>query len=580
MRDGFLAPRRFSERAFSLTIFAVAALFSVGYVLWVGRGQTLILDEWSYLIESRGWSASTLLTPHNGHLILFPLLVLKAMYATFGISSHLPYQLLAVMLNVAVATFVYTFARRRVGALTALAPGVLILFYGAGWDAFVTAYQLPNLIGLSAGLGALIAIDRRDLRSDLLACLLLAVSLASFTIGVAFTAGLVVALLLRGRRQAINRAWVVLAPGVLYLAWFVWARKFHETDITAYNVGALLSGIADQVSAVLSGITGLFTTPGTTELSTMISARTVWGPVLVAAVLAVAIVRFRRKPPTAIFWVVATVLIVYLALVALNLGPGRAPGEGRYVYLGSVLTLVVLAELANGVTVNRVWGVVLIGTLGLSLLANGAALGAGGRLVRLEASTNRAELGALEIARNRVAGVFFVEPLGQEIMSNPDMLFDAKTYFEVSKSFGTPAYSEGQIEGSIEQAREAADLLFARALPISVFPIAHLSHPGEGIVRAESIATGSAGNRGRCLRVTPVSRRQAQLSIAVPPGGIAYRAPRDQQPEIKLRRFAEAFAVVPPLIAGTAEIRVPTDGSRKPWEAEILTPVALKICPR
>ena len=161
MRRTYLSLARADPRLLGMVAFAAAALASVAYVLWLGRGQTLILDEWSYLMHAREWSPRTLLEPHNGHLIVFPILVLKLMYGVFGISSHLPYQLLAVLLNVLIAALLYVFARRSVGPLVALLPAVLMLFYGAGWDAFVTGYQLPNLFSIAAGLMALLFVRRR-----------------------------------------------------------------------------------------------------------------------------------------------------------------------------------------------------------------------------------------------------------------------------------------------------------------------------------------------------------------------------------------------------------------------------------
>jgi hypothetical protein len=556
--------------------FAVAALASIAYVLWIGRGQTLILDEWSYLMHAREWSPSALLEPHNGHLIVFPTLVLKLMYATFGISSHLPYQLLAVLLNVLIAALLYVFARRSVGPLPALLPAVLILFYGAGWDAFVTGYQLPNLFSIAAGLLALLLVRRGDLRGDILACLALLVSLASVSVGIAFAAGIAVALLLRGRSAAIRRAWVLLVPAIPYAAWFIWASRFHQSEVTAHDVGSLLSGMFDQLAAVFSGITGLAAAPGTASLSAPIGDRPDWGPTLVALALVGVALALRHRRPSRSFWVALTVLLVYLATVALALGENRAPNVSRYVYMGSVLTLLVLVEAVSGMRPSRAWAIGLATALFFSLLANGALIGAGGRVVRLESATNRAQLGALEIARDDVSDDLVVESAEQTTLSNPDMLFDAGTYFDVVKAFGSPAYTEGGIEGAPEQAREAADQLLARALPISV-------RPGFHHVRSTPIAVveGSGYRRlsGGCLEIVPGAASPARVVVDVPSGGLSYRVAAAERPELKLRRFGEGFAVVPDLPSGPARAEIPTDRSSRPWEAELVTTSRLELCP-
>lgn len=566
---------RADPRLLGTVAFAAASLACVSYVLWLGRGETLILDEWSYLLHGRGWSPGELLEPHNGHLIVFPTLVLKLMYATVGIESHLPYQLLAVLLNVLIAALLYGFARRSVGPLFGLVPAILVLFCGAGWDAFVTGYQLPNLFAMAAGLFALELVRREDLRGDALACVALSLSLASFSVGVAFTAGIAVALLLRGRNAGLRRAWVVLVPGLLYAAWFAWAARFGGAEVTAHNVGAVLSGMLDQLAAVFSGMTGLAADPGGTDLATAAADRPDWGPLLVAlAALGVAI-SLRRRRPTPAFAVALTTLVVYLATIALALGANRVPDASRYVYLGTVLTLLVLVEAVSGMKPSRDWAVGLAIALGFSLLANGLIMGEGGKVVRLESATNRAQLGALEIARNRVPKDFVVESGEETTASNPDMLFDAGAYFDVTRSYGSPAYTGGEIESAPEQAREAADLLLARALPVS-------ARRGFRPAPAAPIAVveGEFARRsGGCVLVAPGPASPGQVVIESPPGGFGYRLAGAERPELRLRRFAEGFAVAPELPPGSAQVAIPTDRSRRPWEAEVVTASKLELCP-
>jgi len=206
-----------------ILLLGLAIVASTLLVLRVGRGQTLVVDQWAFLNVYRSWSPGVLLTPHNGHLTVFPLIVQKAMYESFGIGSHLPYQLLNSVLSGTVATLLFLLIRSRVGDLLALAAAVLMLFYGAGADPLVATSQIVNLIGLAAGLGMLLSLRRDDLRGDMGACLLLAISLASFSVGIAFAAGAVVAILLRESRRGLDRLWVVALPVAAYAAWFLWA---------------------------------------------------------------------------------------------------------------------------------------------------------------------------------------------------------------------------------------------------------------------------------------------------------------------------------------------------------------------
>ena len=578
MRRTYLSLVRADPRLLGTIAFAAAALASIAYVLWLGRGETFIVDEWSYLLQGRQSSLTALLEPHNGHLIFFPLLVLKLMYGVFGISSHLSYQLLAVLLNVLIAALLYVFARRSVGPLAALFPAVLMLFYGAGWDAFVTGYQIPNLISIALGLMALLFVRREDLRGDVLACLALLLALASFSIGIAFAAGIAVALLLRGREAAIRRAWVFLAPAALYAVWFIWARHFHETQVTTYDIGALGSGVFDQLAAIFTGIAGLMVAPGSSNLSAPAGSLPSWGPVLVVLAMVGVVLALRRRQPSRSFWVALTTLCVYLVTIALALevSASRVPDASRYVYMGTVLTLLVLIEAASGMRATRAWAIGLTVALFFSLLANGALMGVGGRVVRLESATNRAQLAALEVARDDVSSELPVEAGGVTTLSNPDMLFDAGTYFEVTKSYGSPAYSEAGLEGAPEQAREAADQLLARALPITV-------RPGFQPVLGTPLAVieGSEYQRrpGGCVKIVPSAGSPARVVVGVPSGGFTYAVARTQQPELKLRRFAEGFAVVPELPAGPARVAIPRDRSDRPWQAELVTASRLDLCP-
>ena len=62
-------------------------------------------------------------------------------------------------------------------------------------------------------------------------------------------------------------------------------------------------------------------------------------------------------------------------------------------------------------------------------------------------------------------------------------------------------------------------------------------------------------------------------------GGLSYRAAAAEQPELKLRRFGEGFAVVPELPAGSAQVAIPADRSDRPWQAELVTGSRLELCP-
>src|SRR5437764_284108 len=54
------------------------------------RGLSFFQDDWDFILRRRGFSAHVLLTPHNSHLMLVPILVYKALLAVFGAGSYAP----------------------------------------------------------------------------------------------------------------------------------------------------------------------------------------------------------------------------------------------------------------------------------------------------------------------------------------------------------------------------------------------------------------------------------------------------------------------------------------------------------
>ncbi|HEX5376667.1 MAG TPA: hypothetical protein VFW48_10980, partial [Solirubrobacterales bacterium] len=263
---------RVGEARVAYAVLAIAFAAAAVLILVWGRGQTFINDEWSYLVNYRSWSFESLVTPQNGHLLLVPLLVYKSLFATVGADSHVPYQVTTIVLHFTVATLFFSLVRTRLPLAVATGLTVLVIFFGAGWDTIMGAYEIPNLTGMAAGLGMLLALERRSRGGDIAACVLLAVSLASFSVGIAFALGALFAIWLGGRAEW-RRAWVVLAPAALYAIWFLWARKFGQSQVTAEAVSSLFSGAAAQLAAICAAVTGLFRVPGSAGLPELIQIR-------------------------------------------------------------------------------------------------------------------------------------------------------------------------------------------------------------------------------------------------------------------------------------------------------------------
>ncbi len=50
-------------------------------LLYAGRHLTFFYDEWSFILQRRGGGVDTYLNPHNGHLVLFSVIIYKLLFA-------------------------------------------------------------------------------------------------------------------------------------------------------------------------------------------------------------------------------------------------------------------------------------------------------------------------------------------------------------------------------------------------------------------------------------------------------------------------------------------------------------------
>ncbi len=572
--------RRVGEARVAYTVLGLTYAFAALLILVWGKGQTFINDEWNYLVVFRGWNLETLLHPQNGHLVAFPLILYKAMFGTVGASSHLPYQAMTVVLHLLVATLFFFLVRTRVALAVAVALTVLIAFFGAGWDTVMGAYEFPNLLGMAAGLGMLLALGKRTRAGDILACALLTISLGSFSVGIAFALGALLAMLLGGRTEW-RRVWIVLIPGVLYVAWFLWARQFGQTEVTLASVSSMFSGIADQMAAICASVTGLFRVPGSIGLPTVLELRQDWGYPLALVLGALIALHIRRAPRSIHFWTLIGTLVFYLALVAVGLDPARTPEASRYVYMGSILTLLVIAELAAEIRWSTTIGVVAVVVFGLALMANASNLRAGGRLFQAEGETNRAALAALELDRNQVDHGLPVESVESTTHSHPDMLFPIWAYFEMTEADGSPAYDLGELLATGQQAREAADQELVNSLEIEAEPVARPKPDSNGSPPTlVSESEGQARAIGACLALAPELGRTATFKLELPVGGFNYRVAPGTAVGIKLGRFGSQPAIELPSVMGSAEVAIPADGAPVPWQAEVQTESRLLACAR
>lgn len=439
---------------------------AAGLSLWWLRGVTFTIDELGYLVGRRQWDATTLLEPHNGHLVLAHLLVFKTSLEVFGASSHLPFTLLTVAAQLAVGGLVYTFASRPLGPLGALVPALPVLFLGSGWEVMMNPAGLSNQIALVAGLGALLCLGRGDRGGDVGACLLLGLALASHTLGLAFAAALATEVLVVGRAREWRRLWIVAAPVLLYAVWALWATRFDQAEPSSYAVGSLGSGAFDVLAASCSAIAGLFRQAESSDLVTgLVTVDADRGAALAVLLAAAFALRASRLPRlSARAWAIAAALGAYLLLVALGLREGRPAEASRYAYTGGVLVALLAAQLCEGLRLRRGWAIAASAIVALSVLANGAQMRDAGTFFRTESEYDRAETAALEAGRRCIPPGFEPESKIVSILPHRDMYFSAAEYYATVDAYGSPAFSPDQLAAASPEARAAAATLLSEAL--------------------------------------------------------------------------------------------------------------------
>jgi hypothetical protein len=541
------------ERVCWFLLTCAVAIYA-GVALYITRETTFFVDEIDIFAKDRGFRLSALAAPLNGHLVFVERLIYAINFKLFG-ASWLPIRIAEVVGAALAVVIAYALARRRVGGAVALAGAILLLFLGSAWELNYVVSGIGNVYAVAAGLGALLALERRCARGDAVACALLIVAVCSFTLGVAFAVGALLLLLLQPRAK--SRAWIALIPLALYSAWLGWIRlRYLPLNPGAQNLhlgNAMLipSYCADEAAAVAGVIAGVnypFASHGYFSVFTTDSA---WGPVVALGAGFALVMRLRQRPGTPFLWAGLATLLLFWVALALGYGAGRSPSTVRYAYGGAVIVLVITAEAARAVRFSNRALVIIYAFAACALLTNVARLRDGARFYRAAALTVRADLTAIEIARDRVEPDF-VNPGSQlqPVVAGP--------YLAAVDRNGSPAFTQAELERQPDGVRSSADLVLVRAERIAVAP-------------------SSSGLRlGPCR---PIRALGPALSFPVGPRGVALIA--SASAEAGLRRFGSvASTPVGVMPAGRrVDLRIPADGSRRPWVLTLTPrPAALSVC--
>jgi hypothetical protein len=537
-------------------LLLAAALLAAGVLLLaLTHSLTFFQDTWEFLINRHDLSASALLKPHNEHIVVIPVAIELFLLHVFGMTSALPEYLLLIAALLVTAALLFVYVRRRVGAWPALMGAVLLLFLGPAWWDILWPFEIGFVGSILFGIAMLLALDRDDRKGDVVACAFLVLSTGFSSLGISFMAAAAVNLLQRRRDRGLGRAYVLAVPAALFALWFLGWGHDAESHLTLRNVLSSPPFVLEGLAASVESLLGLSNPPveGVATVG--------WGqPLLVAAIALVAYRQWRRPGFSPGFWVVAAATATNWFLAAFNFIPGREPTTSRYMYAGGIFVLLLAAELLRGVRIGRkpllIAGLVTL----VAVASNLVPLKDGRDWLKNQTVLTRSDLGAIEIARRTVAPDFSLSP---EVAGTPSLIdVEAGKYLETEREFGSPAYTPSQLAGAPEVGRTQADVILAKALPLST----------------ETYSPVKPDPAGHC---TTLRAGVEAAPVRLLPGVTRIEVARGPHASFSLRRFAAAgYPVTTEGAPGESRtlLTIPRDTAAQSWYLKVDAQQAAWVC--
>jgi len=381
-------------RGWAAALHLASLACSLAFWAYLGRHLWFFDDEWQFLLARGVWywpgDPRSIWYPHIGHWSTLPILLWRALYNLFHLSSYWPYLLVLLLTAVVVMHLLWRICvRNAVSPLVSAAAVAVVGFLGPGAEDLGWAFQVGFLGSIAFGLGAVLLADGADLRgrARLWVPLCALASLMCSAVGDAMLVALAIVLF---ARRPVKDALFILAPPLLsYAVW--WAFLGHR------GLGQTGTSLSWDSFTALPGYvwTGL-----STALGRSFNLEGAGGAILLA-VLAWSLWALRdlytQRP--AVLALGAGALAFYLLV---GLGRGAAGDVGstapRYVYVGVALLVPAIACALSGLGPN--WP-----QLAAVVLLLATALGDGGQaqtwaagrtaLVRSLATEIRATAGLL-----------------------------------------------------------------------------------------------------------------------------------------------------------------------------------------
>ena len=540
-------------------LLAAAMVAAAILTLALTSGATFYGDTWDLLINRRDPTFNTLLQPHNEHLIIVPVLITQLFLRVFGMTSAIPEYVLLMIMLATTAGLLFVYVKRRVGPWLALLASVLLLFFGPAWEVLAWPFEITFCGPMLFGVAMLLALDRKDRRGDIAACIFLTASLGFSGLGIPFIAAAAVAVLQGGSGNRLRRAYVAVIPALLFVIWYLGWGHNAESHMSLHNVLASPRFVADSIATAVGSLFGLGINPVEGAVDP------VWGrAILVALVVGLAYRQLRKPGFSPALWPVAAAAVANWFLTAFNEFAGRVPTASRYQYASAIFIFLILANLLKGIRVSKVALWVVAAATVVAVGPNLVVLKEGADYLKQQAVFTRSDTAAIEIARRTVDPGFQLSP---EVAGTPALVnVLAGGYLEAVDEFGSPAYSTSELRSAPEEGRRQADVVLAKALPLST--VTHLG------------AFDSASDGENCVRVQG-GVVASPLEVALSPGLTRIEVAPGPPATFSLRRFAvDEYPVTTEGAPGgsVTVMRIPRDATTRPWYLHVEARQPARVC--
>ena len=314
------------------------------YLLWLttSTGQWFFADEWEFIttrsrvpLSRFGDFMNVLFRPHNEHWSTLPVIVYRAIFGVVGLRAYWPYLIVLLALHCSVALLlVRLLARHGVDGWFAFAVAAVFLFYGAGSENILWAFQIGWMGSLAFGLVLLEVLTTLSSARIWLGWIAGVGALMCSGVGVSMVAAGALSVLIRRRswRDALR---VALVPAVAQVVWYV-----------AYGRNGGKGNPIDWSSAPY-GIAGYAWRAVVSTIDRTTGLKGIGAVVVVAVVISVARqgAAFQRVHAEVI--ALAAASSVFLAFVGLSRIGYDFPEASRYSYVIFVLLAPLIAVLVR-----------------------------------------------------------------------------------------------------------------------------------------------------------------------------------------------------------------------------------------